>query len=376
MTSPVPAPSPARHGRRRVLLRLFWLALAVILLWLTLRSVPLGEVWDRLRRLQPWQIALLVVVNAAVLATFSARWWLLLRAQGYTVPYHALVGYRLATFAISYFTPGPHFGGEPLQVYVVTARHAVPVAVSIAAVVMDKVLEMLANFTFLAFGVLVVFHQQVLPGQGQVELLAASVLLLLLPGSLLVALALGLHPVSGLLRAADITWQRLFSPISLSTRVLTETTLYRTIRQSEEQSTALCRDHPFILLLAAAASLLSWLAIIGEFWLMTGVLGLESDPAGGDPRAGGGACGDSVASAGRSRRVGGQPGAGHACSRPAGLRRRQPQRADPGPRRPLRPARPDDCRHGALAAQGSVRGETHSSRSLTPCFPTASARAP
>ncbi len=194
-----------RQGARRqwrsgrVLINLFWVALALALLWLTLRAVDLAEVWVRLRHLQPEQIALLLAVNVAVLATFSLRWWLLLYAQGYRLPYLRLMAYRLATFAVSYFTPGPHFGGEPLQVYLVTARHQVPVAASVAAVVVDKVLEMTANFTFLTLGVLFVVQAQALPGVSQAQLLATSVVLLMLPISLLVALFLDRRPVSALL---------------------------------------------------------------------------------------------------------------------------------------------------------------------------------
>lgn len=165
---------PASLGaflRRRVLTRpqftrLFWLALAVGLLWVTLAAVPLDEVWARLSRLTAGQVLLLAAVNVLVLLTFSLRWWLLLFAQGYVLPYLSLVGYRLATFAVSYFTPGPHFGGEPLQVYLVTARHKVPVAASLTAVVLDKILEMLANFAFLAAGILVALRQQAWRGSG------------------------------------------------------------------------------------------------------------------------------------------------------------------------------------------------------------------
>ncbi len=254
--------------------RLFWLALALALLWLTLRAVNLAEVWEYLRHLQPGQLLLLLAFNVVVLATFSARWWLLLYAQGYALPYHNLIAYRLATFAVSYFTPGPHFGGEPLQVYLVTARHKVPVSVSIAAVVLDKVLEMLANFTFLTLGVLFVLRLQVLPGVSDEQLLAASLLLLSLPVMVLVALWMGWHPLSTVLGWIDRGWQRVARRRGRSPGALTESAFYRTVRQSEDQSTALCRQHPFILLLALGASALSWAAIVAEFWFMTGVLGL------------------------------------------------------------------------------------------------------
>jgi uncharacterized protein (TIRG00374 family) len=198
----------------------------------------------------------------------------LLYAQGYSIPYHNLIAYRLATFAVSYFTPGPHFGGEPLQVYLVSARHQVPIPVSIAAVVLDKVLEMLANFTFLALGILFVLHLQMLPGANEAQLLITSLLLLMLPLGLLTALWFGWHPLSTLLAWLERPWQHIAGWFGRRAGSLTKGAFYRAVRQSEEQSIALCRHHPTILWLALGASALSWSAIIAEFWLMTGVLGL------------------------------------------------------------------------------------------------------
>jgi uncharacterized protein (TIRG00374 family) len=273
---------PASLGaflRRRVLTRpqltrLFWLTLAIGLFWLTLRAVPLEDVWLRLRSLTPGQVLLLVLVNVVVLVTFSLRWWLLLAAQGYVLPYLSLMGYRLATFAVSYFTPGPHFGGEPLQVYLVTARHGVPVSASLAAVVIDKILEMLANFAFLSAGILVALRQQAWIGLDEMQLVGASLLLLSAPLALLVALALGWRPLTWLVRWAGRTWGWFGRAAGRPARDLTQTRFYATLAESETQSITLCRNHPRTMILAVAVSGLSWVAMIGEFWLMTNVLGL------------------------------------------------------------------------------------------------------
>lgn len=255
---------------------LIWLGIAVLLLWLTLRAVDLSEVWARLRQLTSQQIGLLVLVNLVVLATFSARWWLLLRAQGYRIPYILLMAYRLATFAVSYFTPGPHFGGEPLQVYLVSARHGVPISASVAAVLVDKVLEMTTNFTFLTLGVLFVMQSRALVGISEEQLLLTSLALLAAPLSLLIALFLGFYPATyllGVLERVRRHWaiRRNRTPGA----PLAETRVWSAIRKSEEQSVALCREHPLFLIAAIGASLLSWVAIIGEFWLMTNVLGMQ-----------------------------------------------------------------------------------------------------
>ena len=248
--------------------------LALGLLWLTLRSVDLHEVWAQLRGLTIAQIGMLAAANALVLLTFSARWWLLLLAQGYRIPYGKLVRYHLAAFGVSYFTPGPHFGGEPLQVYLVSARHAVPTAASLAAVLLDKTFEMLANFTFLIFGILLILRQRVVGGWLDEWLLVSGGLLLLLPISFLALLASGRHPLSSPLQIGDGLWRQLSLPWGWSGRQFSEHGVYRTLRQSEEQSALLFRSHPVTMLLALSASGLSWLAMTGEFWLMTYVLGL------------------------------------------------------------------------------------------------------
>lgn len=264
-----------RVWTRQQLLRLFWLALALALLWLTLRAVPLGEVWQRLADMAPDEILLLAAVNVVVLLTFSLRWWLLLYALGYVLPYLSLVGYRLATFAVSYFTPGPHFGGEPLQVYLVTARHNVPVSASLTAVVLDKILEMLANFIFLAVGVFVVLRQQTWLGVDQTQLMVSALLLVAAPTALLVGLALGWRPLTGLLRWVDHGWLWANRAAGRQAHSLMQAKLYATLAESEQQSTLLCRKHPLILLAAVGASALSWVALLFEFWLMTAVLHLE-----------------------------------------------------------------------------------------------------
>jgi uncharacterized protein (TIRG00374 family) len=265
---------PRRSWRRW--LNLVWFGLALLLLWLALRTVDPAQVWALMRGLQPWQIALLLVANGAVLFSFSLRWWLLLRAQGYHIPYAQLVGYRLATFAVSYFTPGPHFGGEPLQVWLITSRHGVPASAALATVVMDKTLEMAVNFVFLLTAMLVVTASSTQAIAGPV--LALGLLLPLAPILLFVALANGRRPLTGLLagyRRAVRSWPQLWQPADAGSELDAKTSdrLGETLFAAETEGALLAR-RPSALAAALGASLLSWVGIIGEYWLMTSVLGL------------------------------------------------------------------------------------------------------
>ncbi|MAU00425.1 MAG: hypothetical protein CL608_25055 [Anaerolineaceae bacterium] len=231
--------------------------MAVLLLWLVVRRVPLDAVVQVVARLQSWQLVILVILNGLVLLALNGRWWLLLRGLGYELPFWLLLGHRLAAFGVSYFTPGPHFGGEPVQVLLVERQHGVPRSAAVAAVSLDKTVELLLNFGFLALGVMLVLQTGLfgaaLAGGTAVWLL----LLLLLPSVYLWLIWQGRRPVTRLLRWLKID--------RLATAVC----------HSEAQMNTLCQQNPGALLAAIGISGLSWELMIIEFYLMVSFLGVS-----------------------------------------------------------------------------------------------------
>ena len=227
------------------------------MLWLVLRQVPLDAVVQVVARLQSGQLVVLAILNGLVLLALNGRWWLLLRGLGYELPFGLLLGHRLAAFGVSYFTPGPHFGGEPVQVLLVERQHCVPRAGAVAAVSLDKTVELLLNFGFLAFGVMLVL-QTGLFGAALGEGTAVWLLLLLLPPSVYLWLIWrGKRPVSGLL--GWLKFDRLATAVC----------------HSEAQMNSLCRQNPGALLAAIGISGLSWALMIAEFYLMVSFLGVS-----------------------------------------------------------------------------------------------------
>jgi uncharacterized protein (TIRG00374 family) len=252
---------------------LFWLAVPLLLGW-AWRDTSLAEVGAVLSRLSLGQILALLAANGMVLLLLSNRWWLILRVQGHAIPYLTLAGYRLAAFAVSYVTPGPQFGGEPLQVYLLQQRHSVLRAEAVAAVTLDKLLELLVNFIFLALGVFTILQGRIFanwPGQPVIFIVLA---LLALPVSFLAAFWAGRHPVSGL-------WRGVISSVTLGGVRRNRPTssiyqsIYQTIHDSEDHITHFCRSHPWAMTLLLLISILTWGALIGEYWLALYVLGLN-----------------------------------------------------------------------------------------------------
>ncbi len=230
-----------------------WIA-GLTILWLVAREMPLAAVVRTLAELRGWQLGLLALLNGVVLLTLNGRWWLLLRGLGYDLPFGPLLGHRLAAFGVSYFTPGPQFGGEPVQVLLVEQRHGVPRSAAIATVSLDKAVELLLNFGFLAFGVALVLQTGLL-GTALGGETAVWLLLLLLPPALYLWLIWrGRQPVSGLL-----SWLKL-------DRLVTA------VSHSEAQMNSLCQQNPGALLAAIGISGLSWVLMMVEFYLMVSFL--------------------------------------------------------------------------------------------------------
>jgi glycosyltransferase 2 family protein len=137
---------------RTWLLRLFGIALIGGLLWWGLRNVSLTEVLDALRLLKLWEIGVLFVLNIVIFIIITLRWWLIVRAEAPTIPFWPLFFYRLTVFGVSYFSPGPQVGGEPLQVLYLQRNHGLSFPRATSTVIIDKLIEYLTNFVLLIPG--------------------------------------------------------------------------------------------------------------------------------------------------------------------------------------------------------------------------------
>jgi hypothetical protein len=228
-----------------------------------LRQIPAGDIWSTLSALTLGQLLILAGINLIVLLLFTSRWWLILRSLGYRLPFISLLAYRLAGFGISYFTPGPQFGGEPLQVHLTRERHAVPAHTALAGVSMDKIMELLSNFSFILLGVWVVLRSRVAQVDLSLPLILPAAVLFALPAIYLIALWSGWQPLTVLTRQL---------PARLTRRPAVQNTS-RVLALAEERMTDFCRHSPKAFLQIILLSALTWLIVIFEYWLSLRFLG-------------------------------------------------------------------------------------------------------
>jgi hypothetical protein len=237
----------------------FTYSLLAALLYFALRNAPLTEIWEALRKLQLWQISILLGLNVIIYVLITLRWWLIVRAEKRDVPFFPLLATRVAVFGVSYFTLGPQVGGEPLQVLYLQRNYGMTYTRATSTVVMDKLLEFLANFLLLGFGLTAIIQAGVFSanGNGSFLSLGGLVLLLLFPPIHIVLLAHGKYPVS--------TVMRKFS----------NNKFVRFVAASERMAGTFCRRHLGSLVAAIFVSVFAALGMVTEFFCITLFLGID-----------------------------------------------------------------------------------------------------
>jgi uncharacterized membrane protein YbhN (UPF0104 family) len=166
-------------------------------------------------------------------------------------------------------------------VYLIDEGHAAPLAIAITSVTLDKTIELLVNFSFLAAGVITLLLAQgtilpvILPGQAAHGALAFSALLLALPIAFLTAVWVGARPVG---RFVALITRLVGNDDDLRPgwRARLRPAMARAgdaLSAVDELATAFFRHHPRAVVLALLISVLSWMGMLAEYWLMAGFLG-------------------------------------------------------------------------------------------------------
>src|SRR6266540_7547591 len=172
------------------------------LLYFGLRYAPLRDIWKTLRQLHLWQIAVLLGLNFTIYLLVTLRWWLIGKVEKKDLPLLPLLGVRLSVFGISYFTLGPQIGGEPVQVLYLQRKYKMTYTRATSTVIMDKLLEFLANFFLLAVGLTGIFQAGILPKDGSrpfVSLIPLAALLAWPPIHITLMIR-GVYPIGAVLR--------------------------------------------------------------------------------------------------------------------------------------------------------------------------------
>lgn len=260
------AQSPARRLVRKGW-RLLLIILGLALAWHALQDVDWEEMRKLLAGIGPFAILTIATVNLLLLPMMAARWWLLLRTLDSPVSLLSLSCYRAAASAVSYLTPGPHFGGEPLAVFFLRHHHNISLPTATTSVAVDRLLELLASVIILALCLLnLAFADNHLftAGRGPFIVFALAAMVVLLLSSLFA----GRRPLSTTMALLSRLFNRFFPLHLRKTGSVVEIFV-----EGETMAESLFRNHRHKFLLLNLLSLVYWLGVFLEFWLMSFFLG-------------------------------------------------------------------------------------------------------
>ncbi|HEY9151880.1 MAG TPA: lysylphosphatidylglycerol synthase transmembrane domain-containing protein, partial [Anaerolineales bacterium] len=175
------------------------------------------------------------------------------------ISYLPMIGVRISVFGVSYFTIGPQVGGEPLQVIYLQRKYGLTYTRATATVVMDKLLEMLANFILLVFGLTGVVQAGILSKSGEPPLASLIVLSALVAWPLIhiILLYKKMYPLSAFLQTMSF---------------IRHTKAIRFIRAAEHLAGRFCQRRTRALLAAIVVSVFAAAGMVSEYFLMTSFL--------------------------------------------------------------------------------------------------------
>jgi hypothetical protein len=129
-----------------------WLIALALVSW-TLSQMPLAEIGSILAELDWQQWSFWVLVNVLVIVVATRRWQALSNMLGHHITFVTLLIIKQAGQTVSFITPGPQFGGEPLQIYWLYKRTGMAIHRAVLSLGIDRFYELWINFLMLLLGV-------------------------------------------------------------------------------------------------------------------------------------------------------------------------------------------------------------------------------
>lgn len=177
--------------RKKVLLGT-GILIGVALLFAVFSVFPFSELVQLLLHMRGDYLLAYLGVSFIIMLMLTYRWKVICDNRGVKVSFKNLVLYKYVGFAVSFITPGPRFGGEPVRAAMMK-REKVPFAKALSTVIADKTVEATS------FGTMFVIAL----GMGLLMLELPQGLRLAMLASALIILALLIYGFNEIIRGRD-----------------------------------------------------------------------------------------------------------------------------------------------------------------------------
>lgn len=248
----------------KILRRLTWLV-ALVLVATIYTQLPFTRIPSILARPSILELAGWLTLNLLIVLMLVYRWQLLVRPLNSQISFFSLLMLRQAGQVVSFITPGPQFGGEPLQVYWLWKNFGLPAYQALLAVGLDRFFELWINFAVLVLALILLGYFTTTSAETWLPVLLSLLLF--------ISLLSGLAWI--LIRSPDrmAVWiERLASRWQQAAAAGTAT-----LERIHVELIGLLKGHRLALLMAFFASLLAWVGMGFELWLLLSFFDPQAD---------------------------------------------------------------------------------------------------
>ena len=257
------------NTRIKIMISVMWLVALALVAW-TLTQLPLDQISQSISSLTATQWILWIGLNLLIIVVLTWRWQLLANVLNAQVNLWRLLLIKQAGQAVSFITPGPQFGGEPLQIFWLCKRCGLPLHKALLSLGMDRFYELWINFSVLLLGVFLLLFSPEFNVAGWQKM--GSVLLVLLAVLSLLGWLILKQPqwLSARLERLARSWQEhpRLSLIKIDWQAL-----------GGDLRNAIRTEKPR-LLLAVLLSIAGWVGLIGELALILALVDVQLDLSG------------------------------------------------------------------------------------------------
>lgn len=262
---------PGVKTRKKHFLKSTLLLLGLLLFFWTFSKYPLSNIFATLKILSPFKIGLLLLVNILIEFTLAGRWWFFLKNLDQRINYVVLNMYKIAAMAISYITPGPQFGGEPFLLYVLKKKHHLNGQAVMSSIVLDRLLEVLVNFTFISGVSIFLFWGDNYGIHPSIKTVVFLTVIFIFPIGIFYLYANNKFPVLIIIKYANNSLIRLGIKKQFLISVVSKV-------EHIEKNISLSLKSKGTIALAFMATLVNWIGLVGEFWLLYVLLNVHLSP--------------------------------------------------------------------------------------------------
>ncbi|PIT87190.1 MAG: hypothetical protein COU31_04230 [Candidatus Magasanikbacteria bacterium CG10_big_fil_rev_8_21_14_0_10_40_10] len=144
---------------KKVILFFLSLIVGVALFIAVFRYIGVEAFKEAFKSFSWWTIGVVAVLAYAQTFVGIYRWKLILRAQGDNVTIKQLVAPKFAGLTVSYLTPGPNVGGEPVSAYFLKRNAGIGYSKGFASILVDKILDFTYPIPFLIAAMVYAFFK-------------------------------------------------------------------------------------------------------------------------------------------------------------------------------------------------------------------------